>query len=134
MKVPSVLQTSENAAGLSMARHLPRRRSHARARPPCLALEIDEVVDIIAQGRTERRAVELPERLRTRDWASVLRVVLALDVRRGRRGVGWKIGAASQEIRTAEGLPALLRAGSTRGRCSLVARPWDLNCSSIIAT
>jgi 2-keto-4-pentenoate hydratase len=72
---------------------------------PLSPAEIDEVVDIIFQGRTERRAVELPERLRTRDWASVLRVVLALDVRRGRRGVGWKIGAASQEIRIAEGLP-----------------------------
>ena len=101
---------------------------------PLSPAEIDEVVDIIFQGRTERRAVELPERLRTRDWASVLRVVLALDVRRARRGVGWKIGAASQEIRIAEGLPALLRAGSTRGRCSPAARPWGLNCSSIIAT
>ena len=67
--------------------------------------EIDEVVDIIAGGRAQRRAVELPERLQTRDWGSVMNVVLALDERRGRRGVGWKIGAASQDIRKAEGVP-----------------------------
>jgi 2-keto-4-pentenoate hydratase len=67
--------------------------------------EIDEVVDIIAGGRAQRRAVELPERLQTRNWESVMSVVLALDERRGRRGVGWKIGAASQDIRRAEGLP-----------------------------
>jgi 2-keto-4-pentenoate hydratase len=67
--------------------------------------EIDEVVDIIARGRAERRAVELPERLHTRDWGSVVSVELALDARRGLRGVGWKIGAASQDIRRAEGVP-----------------------------
>jgi 2-keto-4-pentenoate hydratase len=67
--------------------------------------EIDEVVDIIAGGRAQRRAVELPERLQTRNWESVMSVVMKLDERRGRRGVGWKIGAASQDIRRAEGLP-----------------------------
>jgi 2-keto-4-pentenoate hydratase len=72
---------------------------------PLSQAEIAEVVGIIAQGRTEGRAVELPERLRTRDWPSVMRVVLELDVRLARRGIGWKIGAASQEIRRAEGLP-----------------------------
>ena len=72
---------------------------------PLSSVEVDEVVDIIAQGRAERRAVELPERLRTRDWGSVETVSLALDARRGLRGVGWKIGAASQDIRRAEGVP-----------------------------
>jgi 2-keto-4-pentenoate hydratase len=72
---------------------------------PLSPAEIAEVVDIISRGRTSRRAVELPERLRTRDWASVMSVVLELDIRLGRRGAGWKIGAASQEIRRAEGLP-----------------------------
>ena len=67
--------------------------------------EVDEVVDIIAGGRAQRRAVDLPERLQTRSWGSVMSVVLALDERRGRTGVGWKIGAASQDIRRAEGLP-----------------------------
>jgi 2-keto-4-pentenoate hydratase len=72
---------------------------------PLSPAEIDEVVDIIATGRAERRAVELPERLRTRDWPSVMQVVLELDVRRARHGVGWKIGAASQDIRRAENVP-----------------------------
>jgi len=72
---------------------------------PLSPLEVDEVVDIIARGRAEHRAAQLPERLRTRDWTSVMSVVLALDARRGLRGVGWKIGAASLDIRKAEGLP-----------------------------
>lgn len=67
--------------------------------------EADEVVAIIARGRRERHAQELPEALRTREWRSVIRVLLALDETLGRPGVGWKIGAASEEIRRAEGLP-----------------------------
>ena len=41
----------------------------------------------------------------TRDWPSVVQVVLQLDDRLGRAPAGWKIGAASEEIRRAEGLP-----------------------------
>ncbi|HEY1761979.1 MAG TPA: fumarylacetoacetate hydrolase family protein [Acidimicrobiales bacterium] len=48
----------------------------------------------------------MPERLKTRDWSSVEDVLLGLDERVARRGVGWKIGAASDEIRKAEGLPS----------------------------
>jgi 2-keto-4-pentenoate hydratase len=73
---------------------------------PLSAAEVEEVVGIIAAGRQERRAAELPERLRTRDWPSVLTVLLALDERRGLTGVGWKIGAAAEDIRRAEGLPS----------------------------
>ena len=100
----AVLRTSANGAGSSTG-------TPASAAVPCprtsalSPAEVDEVVDIIARGRAERRAVELPERLHTRDWGSVMSVVLELDVRRGRRGVGWKIGAASQDIRRAEGVP-----------------------------
>ena len=67
--------------------------------------ETAEVVAIIARGRRERHAEELPEPLRTRDWASVMRVLLTLDETLGRPGAGWKVGAASAEIRRAEGLP-----------------------------
>lgn len=67
--------------------------------------EVDEVVAIIARGRRERHAEELPEALRTRDWGSVMQVLLALDETLGRPVAGWKIGAASEEIRRAEGLP-----------------------------
>jgi 2-keto-4-pentenoate hydratase len=73
---------------------------------PLDAREIDEVVTLIAQGRSDRRSVELPDRLKTRDWSSVEAVLLGLDERVARRGVGWKIGAASDEIRKAEGLPS----------------------------
>jgi 2-keto-4-pentenoate hydratase len=68
--------------------------------------EVEEVVAIIAAGRLERRAAELPERLWTRDWGSVVKVVIGVDKRLGLAGAGWKIGAASEEIRRAEQLPS----------------------------
>src|ERR1035437_1432328 len=68
--------------------------------------EVERVVEIIATGRRKRHAVELPEELRTRDWSSVEKVILGLDEKLGREGAGWKIGAASEEIRRAEGLPS----------------------------
>ena len=67
--------------------------------------ETEQVVAIIARGRRERHAEELPEPLRTRDWASVMRVQLTLTDTLSWPGAGWKIGAASAEIRRAEGLP-----------------------------
>lgn len=73
---------------------------------PLSASEVEQVVDIIALGRRQRCAVELPEGLRTRDWPSVEKVILGLDERLGKVGAGWKIGAASEEIRRAEGLPS----------------------------
>lgn len=68
--------------------------------------EVDEVVSLIADGRIARRTVVLPERLQTRHWPSVERVSLALDDRLGWEGFGWKIGAASAEIRRSEGVPS----------------------------
>lgn len=73
---------------------------------PLSAHEVDEVVNLIAAGRQGRHAVDLPENLRTRDWPSVELVILGLDEKVGREGAGWKIGAASDEIRKAEGLPS----------------------------
>jgi len=73
---------------------------------PLSAHEVHVVVDLIAAGRRGRHAVDLPESLRTRDWSSVELVVLGLDEKLGRDGAGWKIGAASDEIRKAEGLPS----------------------------
>lgn len=72
---------------------------------PLSHAEVAEVVAIIERGRTERHAEHLPERLRSRDWGSVEKVVLALDDRLGFEGVGWKVGAASEDVRRAEGLP-----------------------------
>lgn len=68
--------------------------------------ELAEVVSLIADGRTARHPVALPERLQTRHWPSVARVALALDDRLGWETCGWKIGAASEEIRRSEGVPS----------------------------
>ena len=68
--------------------------------------EVDEVVSLIADGRTARHVVVLPERLQTRHWPSVERVSLALVDRLGWEGYGWKIGAAAAEIRRSEGVPS----------------------------
>jgi len=73
---------------------------------PLSDTEVLDVARRIAQGRRERRAVSLPERLQTRDWASVERVFVELDNQVAREGVGWKVGAASNEIREAEELPS----------------------------
>jgi 2-oxo-3-hexenedioate decarboxylase/2-keto-4-pentenoate hydratase len=72
---------------------------------PLTPAELAEVVELIAAGREQRKGAELPARLMTRDWPSVVQVVLRLDERLGRAPAGWKIGAASEEIRRAEGLP-----------------------------
>jgi 2-keto-4-pentenoate hydratase len=68
--------------------------------------EIREVATLIGSGRRNRRAVELPETLQTRDWPSIERVIVELDALSARQGAGWKVGAASNEIREAEGLPS----------------------------
>jgi 2-keto-4-pentenoate hydratase len=84
----------------------PSRAVPCERTTPLFSAEVEEVVAIVASGRLERHAVELPERLRTRDWDSVVKVVIGLDERLGWTGVGWKVGAASTEIRKAEGLPS----------------------------
>jgi hypothetical protein len=78
---------------------------------PLTGAEVAEVAAVIAAARRGRRAAELPERLRTRDWDSVVAVLLAVDESlcqpgSGLAGAGWKIGAASDEIRRAERLPS----------------------------
>jgi 2-keto-4-pentenoate hydratase len=72
---------------------------------PLTDSEVAQVAALIFRGRSERHAEVLPEELRTRDWPSVIQVLLALDRLTGRTPAGWKIGAASAEIREAEGLP-----------------------------
>src|SRR5215472_2632278 len=72
---------------------------------PLSEAELDEVVELIASAREERRAALMPPGLMTRDWQSVVQVVLRVDERLGWAPAGWKIGAASEEIRRSEGLP-----------------------------
>lgn len=73
---------------------------------PLSSAESREVVEILAKAHETRTGIDLPERLRTRHWDSLMTVVLDLDARRGRPAAGWKIGAASDEIRRAEGVPS----------------------------
>jgi 2-keto-4-pentenoate hydratase len=68
--------------------------------------EVDEVVELISNGRRARRAVEMPERLRARSWTSVEQVLLRLEEHLGWRAAGWKVGAASMEVRRAENIPS----------------------------
>lgn len=68
--------------------------------------EVEEVVSIVLRGRTERHAEELPMRLWTRDWDSIERVVLELQSRLSGEPAGWKVGGASIEVRSAEGVPS----------------------------
>lgn len=68
--------------------------------------EVVEVVELIANGRRSRRAVEMPERLRARSWKSVEDVLLGLPDRLGWTPAGWKVGAASMEVRRAENIPS----------------------------
>jgi 2-keto-4-pentenoate hydratase len=53
----------------------------------------------------ERRSASLPERLKTRNWESVLAVMDRLNAKLAWPSAGWKIGAAAEEIRRAEGVP-----------------------------
>lgn len=73
---------------------------------PLTSEERREVVELVAVAHETRTPIELPERLRTRNWDSIMRTVLDLDARRGKHPAGWKIGAASEAIRRAEGLPS----------------------------
>jgi 2-keto-4-pentenoate hydratase len=68
--------------------------------------ELREVIDLIAEGRLNRTSVVLPERLRARSWQSVEQVLLGMPERLGWHGAGWKVGAASNEVRRAENIPS----------------------------
>ena len=70
------------------------------------ANEVDEVRTLIANGRKNRMPVTLPERLKSRSWKSVEDVLLQLEYELGWEGGGWKVGAASLEVRAAENIPS----------------------------
>jgi 2-keto-4-pentenoate hydratase len=89
----------------------PGKATPCRRTTPLDAAERHAVVELIAAGREGRHSVVIPEEPQTRDWESVTAVALALDERLGWEPAGWKIGAASNEIRMSEGLP-----GASPGR------------------
>src|SRR5882757_1553958 len=68
--------------------------------------EVTEVVELISTGRLSRRPAEMPERLRARSWKSVEQVLLRLEENLGWKAAGWKVGAASMEVRRAENIPS----------------------------
>jgi 2-keto-4-pentenoate hydratase len=68
--------------------------------------EVEEVLDLIVRGRLDRRPATMPERLRARSWRSVEQVLLALEDRLGWTGAGWKVGAASMQVRADENIPS----------------------------
>lgn len=84
---------------------LPGKGKRCKREIPLNRDEVDEVATLIAGGRIERRSVFLPARLKTRDWASVIAVMDRLNELLGWPHAGWKVGAASEEIRRAEGVP-----------------------------
>jgi 2-keto-4-pentenoate hydratase len=84
---------------------LPGQGVRCARQSPLTEQEVDEAAAIIARGRRERHSVALPERLRTRDWGSVVAVMERANERLGWPAGGWKIGAASVEVQRAEGVP-----------------------------
>ena len=84
---------------------LPGQGVRCQRQTPLTPAEVDEVVEIIARGRTERHSVALPERLKTRNWEAVMAVMERLNQRLAWPTAGWKIGAAAEDIRRAEGVP-----------------------------
>ncbi len=68
--------------------------------------EVEELIDLIVQGRHTRIPVVMPEHLRARSWQSVEDVILKLEYALGWEGAGWKVGAASQQVRQAENIPS----------------------------
>ncbi len=84
---------------------LPGQGLRCQRETPLTPAELEEVVEIIAQGRIERRSAILPDRLKTRNWESVITVMERLNEKLAWPSAGWKIGAAAEEIRRAEGVP-----------------------------
>ena len=67
--------------------------------------EAEEVVQIIASARREHRTTVLPERLRTRHWDTILNTMERINAELAWPSAGWKIGAAAEDVRRAEGVP-----------------------------
>jgi 2-keto-4-pentenoate hydratase len=70
------------------------------------AEEVAEVTSLIGAARLGHRGIVMPERLRARSWRSVEAVLPALEEYLGYQGAGWKVGAASMEVRRAESIPS----------------------------
>jgi len=85
---------------------LPGQGPRCQRQTPLTPEETEEVVEIISRARIEHRTTFMPERLRTRNWDSIMQVMMLTNDRLAWPSAGWKIGAAAEEIRRAEGVPA----------------------------
>ena len=73
---------------------------------PLDAQELADITAIIVAARREHRlAPAYPEHLKTRNWDSVMAVIAAVNRELRWPAVGWKIGAAAEEIRRVEKVP-----------------------------
>src|SRR5260221_5272729 len=84
---------------------LPGQGIRCLRQTPLTPAEMDEVVQIIASARREHRTTFLPERLRTRHWDSILNTMERINAELAWPSAGWKIGAAAEDVRRAEGVP-----------------------------
>jgi len=84
---------------------LPGQGIRCQRQTPLTPAEMDEVVQIIASARREHRTTFLPERLRTRHWDSILNTMIRINDELAWPSAGWKIGAAAEDVRRAEGVP-----------------------------
>jgi 2-keto-4-pentenoate hydratase len=84
---------------------LPGQGIRCQRETPLSPTELEETAEIIARGRSERRSAALPDRLKTRHWETVMAVMARVNEKLGWPTAGWKIGAAAEEIRRAEGVP-----------------------------
>src|ERR1043165_2823131 len=84
---------------------LPGQGIRCSRQTPLSPAELEEVASIIAQGRIERHSVTLPDRLKTRNWDSIMAVMDRLNEKLAWPPAGWKVGAAAVEIQRAEGVP-----------------------------
>jgi 2-keto-4-pentenoate hydratase len=73
---------------------------------PLSHAELEEITGIIVEARLNHRlAPDYPDHLKTRNWDSVMAVIMAVNNRLAWPAVGWKVGAASEEIRRVEKVP-----------------------------
>jgi len=84
---------------------LPGQGIKCERQSPLSPSELAEIIDIIVQARIEHRSAVYPERLKTRNWESVMAAIDGVNAKLNWPSAGWKIGAASEEIRRAESVP-----------------------------
>ena len=85
---------------------LPGQGIRCARESPLTPSEIEEISDIIVRARRGHCLADgYPEHLKTRNWNSVMAVIDAVNEKLAWPSAGWKIGAASEEIRRVEKVP-----------------------------